>query len=52
MSLNNNIRIKKLLSVRLDVRVGSWSCVSDHGENNVTHVAGEEEDAGDDDGCQ
>jgi len=25
--------------------------VSDHGRNNVVHVAGEEEDAGDDDGC-
>jgi len=30
-----NIRIKKLLSIKLDVRVGSY-----HGGNNVAHVAG------------
>jgi len=51
MSLNN-IRIKRLLSVKLDVRVGSWRLLSDHGGNNVVDDVGEEEDAGDDDGCQ
>ena len=47
-----NIRIRKLLSFKLDVRVGSWRLCERSRRNNVVHVVGEEEDAGDDDGCQ